>query len=165
MSCGLGYGLWNFFCLFYFSWGPWLFTFSDQNFQKFNVSNLAETFHTSAKYKIILVAKVSARLETFNFLYTYIFLILNKIFEKLNVSNLAETYHTSAKYKIILVAKISKWTLLSLIVDKNWQFLDHLPPFLVHVVIERPRTYGTFAVLRKTSWPDMLLWNRYHIYF
>ena len=79
----------------------------NQNFQKFNVSNLAETFHKSAKYKIVLVAKVSARLETFNFLYTYIFLILNKIFEKLNVSNLAETYHTSAKYKIILVAKVS----------------------------------------------------------
>ena len=32
----------------------------------------------------------------------------------------------------------SKWTLLALIVDKNWHFLDHLPPLFVHVVIERP---------------------------
>ena len=44
-----------------------LFTFSNQNFQKLNVSELAETFYTSAKYKVILVAKVSARLEIFNF--------------------------------------------------------------------------------------------------
>ena len=34
----------------------------------------------------------------------------------------------------------SPWTLLSLSVDKNRDFLDHLPPLLVHVVIECPRS-------------------------
>ena len=32
----------------------------------------------------------------------------------------------------------STWTFLTLNMDKNMHFLDHLPPLLVHVVIERP---------------------------
>ena len=34
----------------------------------------------------------------------------------------------------------STWTNISLNVDRNRPFLDHLPPLLVHVVIERPQS-------------------------
>ena len=61
-------------------------------FQKFSVSNLAETFYTSPKYKIIQVAKISARLEKSNF-QKILFTPLNQNFQKFNVSNLAETFH------------------------------------------------------------------------
>ena len=37
----------------------------------------------------------------------------------------------------------SEWTFLTLNVDKNRDFFDHLPPLLVHVVIERPQIIST----------------------
>ena len=42
----------------------------------------------------------------------------------------------------------STWTFLTLNVDKNRDFLDHLPPLLVHVVIECPLTKQTLHEYR-----------------
>ena len=50
----------------------------------------------------------------------------------------------------------STWTCLTLNVDKNRDFLDHLPPLLVHVVIECPQ------MGKKNYKPQLIMaWVRY----
>ena len=124
-------------------------TFLYQNFHKFNVSNLAETFQTSAKYKIILVEKVSARLETSNF-WKILFTFSNQIFQKFIVSNLAETF--ADKWKVsVRLETLNFWKIWSRIPDPpSYTSAEFVTTLTVHTAYSTKHdSFYSFDYLKK----------------